>query len=714
MRSISRRSDVGGLVALEAREHRRRHRQDEEPRAEQVGGELDRRLRVRLGGGQVSAAHRDERSKRRDRHDRQRRAPRARLREDLVGAAQGRVETVGDREGGQGQVRPVLAAMGLEREARRDRALREVDRGGRRAQVQHLVHRQRGERGGLQHVACRAARVSQGGDRRLGLAPGRRRRGAEAQQRDLELLACRLPGREPLLGAAQDRRSFGGAAGEEEHAAELDRRRGDRGRVLAALDDLRQRGDRLRCAGAGVRLAELEQDRGALVVSGRLLEGAGEQGGRAGCVAQRQRVAGGVPQQCDRRGVGGRLGVHDVRRDLAGGRSALAQDRRRGVVQPLAFGGRQVAVDRRAQDRMGEADRAAGFHDAGGDQRRHRRLQLGAGESGQSRGVAHLRAVAERAQRAGERGGRRRQPRQTEQHRVGDAARDDRADIGRGGRGGLEAARRRLVEQLADEERVAARHLDARAHEPIVRLAGQPGGDERTDRRPRQGRRAQQLHGGIGDERRRLGRQRGIERPGGEDQPQRLPLEPARDERERARRRRVAPLQVVDHEHERRIGGEVRGKPVQPVLPRVAGIAGGWAWRRRLGAGAGAPVSTSAASAAAPASQRSRSPASASSSVRSNSWRTTPNGNPCSSSVARALSTRTPRSEARTRAASSSRDFPIPAAPSMTRTPPARWPTARSAARTRSSSCSRSSSAAGWATAGWSMRPPIEVHERAK
>ena len=100
----------------------------------------------------------------------------------------------------------------------------------------------------------------------------------------------------------------------------------------------------------------------------------------------------------------------------------------------------------------------------------------------------------------------------------------------------------------------------------------------------------------------------------------------------------------------------------------------------------GAPVSTSAASAAAPASQRSRSPASASSSGRSKSWRTTPNGNPCSSSVARAPSTRRPSSDARARASSSRRDFPIPAAPSMTRAPPARRPAARSAARTRSSS----------------------------
>ena len=140
-----------------------------------------------------------------------------------------------------------------------------------------------------------------------------------------------------------------------------------------------------------------------------------------------------------------------------------------------------------------------------------------------------------------------------------------------------------FVEQLADEERVAARHLEARADEPIVGLVGQPGGDQCADGRLRQGRWAQQLRGGIGNERRRLGRQRGIERPGGEDERERLPLEPARDERERARRRRVAPLQVVDHEHERRIGGEVGGEPVQAVLPRVAGIAGGWTWRRRPG-----------------------------------------------------------------------------------------------------------------------------------
>ena len=46
-----------------------------------------------------------------------------------------------------------------------------------------------------------------------------------------------------------------------------------------------------------------------------------------------------------------------------------------------------------------------------------------------------------------------------------------------------------------------------------------------------------------------------------------------------------------------------------------------------------------------------------------------PNGNPCSSSVARTLSTRMPSAEARWRASSSSRDFPIPAGPSTTKVP---------------------------------------------
>ena len=146
----------------------------------------------------------------------------------------------------------------------------------------------------------------------------------------------------------------------------------------------------------------------------RLIEGAGQEGGSADRIAQRERVARSVPEQCHRLGVAAGLGVHEVRRDLGGGCSALAQDLRCSAVQPLAFGGRQVAVDRRAQDGVRKADGAAGFHHAGGDQGTRCRLDVGVGESGQSRAVSDLRAVSERAEGASERGHVPGQARETE------------------------------------------------------------------------------------------------------------------------------------------------------------------------------------------------------------------------------------------------------------------------------------------------------------
>ena len=149
-------------------------------------------------------------------------------------------------------------------------------------------------------VACSASAAGPPGSRSaaivaVGLAPCRRRGGAQAQERDREPFACRRARREPLLGAAQDRRSVSGAAGEEEHAAELDRRHRDRCRIVGALDDLGQRGDRLRGARARVRLPELEQDGGAVGVGGWLVEGAGKQRRPAGGVAQGERVDGRHP-----------------------------------------------------------------------------------------------------------------------------------------------------------------------------------------------------------------------------------------------------------------------------------------------------------------------------------------------------------------------------------------------------------------------------------
>ena len=102
-----------------------------------------------------------------------------------------------------------------------------------------------------------------------------------------------------------------------------------------------------------------------------------------------------------------------------------------------------------------------------------------------------------------------------------------------------------------------------------------------ADRRGGQWLGSEQLDGRVGGERGGLGHRRGVERARGGDERERLTAEPPGDEGERAGRRRVAPLQVVDREDGRRIGRQVRGEPVQAVLPRVARVIRGRAGRRR-------------------------------------------------------------------------------------------------------------------------------------
>ena len=102
--------------------------------------------------------------------------------------------------------------------------------------------------------------------------------------------------------------------------------------------------------------------------------------------------------------------------------------------------------------------------------------------------------------------------------------------------------------------------------------------------------------------------------PGDEDE-QRNAVEPASEIREPAQRRGIGPVGVVNNEHQRRVGGELRRKPAEPVRGSVQTSAVGvGSASRRIGT----------ASVAAPARISARAPSPRSRSGRSKSWRTTP------------------------------------------------------------------------------------------
>lgn len=103
------------------------------------------------------------------------------------------------------------------------------------------------------------------------------------------------------------------------------------------------------------------QNRGAVVVKGGSSR-ARESRSAAPAASPRATASPAASRKSATASGGGRLGVHDLGGDLASGGSALAQDRSREAVQRLAFRGRKLAVDRRAQDGMGEAGGGAGVN----------------------------------------------------------------------------------------------------------------------------------------------------------------------------------------------------------------------------------------------------------------------------------------------------------------------------------------------------------------
>ena len=289
-------------------------------------------------------------------------------------------------------------------------------------------------------------------------------------------------------------------------------------------------------------------------------------------------------------------------------------------------------------------------------------------------------ALAEHGDGARDRRGLARQAREPQQHGARDGARADRAhDVGVRGVG-LDRVGLERVQQLAHEQRVAAGGPVAGLAERAVGLGAEPAGDELRRRPPRDSGpgRTWAVAGSLAisaSSAASVGGSPVRTRRGDEH---RLALEPPHQVGEEAQRRAVAPVQVVDLEQQRALGGEVERQPVEAVQGGEGGVAAAGAplsgrWRRRRGRRAAAPAS-----------------ASGSATTASKSWRTTPNGNSRSSSPARALSTSAPSAPARRRNSDSRRDLPIPGGPSIRTARPS--PSVASSSSVSSSATSRSRS----------------------
>ena len=244
-------------------------------------------------------------------------------------------------------------------------------------------------------------------------------------------------------------------------------------------------------------------------------------------------------------------------------------------MQQLALAQREAVIDGVAHQRVHEAGRRLGAQDLGARERRHGPRDLRLVETRDPGHRGQVGALAQHGDGARDRGGLARQPRQSQQDRARDGARTDRAHHV-GVRGvGLDGVGLERVQQLADEQRVAAGGLVAGLAEGAVGLRAEAAGDEPADGLLRQRARPHvRGRGVVGD----LGQQRRVGRRvagphGGRDQ-HRLALQAPHQVGQEAQRRAIAPVQIVDLEQQRLLGGEVEREPVQPVQGGEGGVAG--------------------------------------------------------------------------------------------------------------------------------------------
>ena len=250
-----------------------------------------------------------------------------------------------------------------------------------------------------------------------------------------------------------------------------------------------------------------------------------------------------------------------TRRARPAGRAARAWSRPRAAV-PDGLG------DRRAHERMAEAEHGPGREQVGAGEPRG---GVGRGvriEARERRGQSRVGAVAEDHHRPRQRLRVRPQGREAAAQGQADALGHDGVDLRRGGPRGLDAARRQLGRELAEQERVAAGPRPARLDEGAV-----GGLSEAPLQEPRRARRRAAARAAPSPWRARRAPRRGrpsTGSPGAQrgDDGDGQPLQAAGQVGEEPQGRVVAPVDVVDGDQQRPPRGERDDQPVQRVRGR--------------------------------------------------------------------------------------------------------------------------------------------------
>ncbi len=255
------------------------------------------------------------------------------------------------------------------------------------------------------------------------------------------------------------------------------------------------------------------------------------------------------------------------------------QERRRARVPEPALAGPEPLVQRAGHERVRQRELALADDQPGRPQRVGGRRRVLGREPGERRGEPQRHGPPEHRERAGERLGARRQPREPALDAAPDLLGAELAQPRGRGVGRLHALGEHVGEQRPQQEGVAGRHRVTGAGEPGHR-GGQPLAHQRLRGVLPQRTRAQRRLGRRGEQlRQQLGLTRGLARADGAEHPERQLVEPAGELHEPAQRGRVGPVDVVDDQQRRPAGGQVGGQPDQPVERGVHRVTG----ERRLG-----------------------------------------------------------------------------------------------------------------------------------